>query len=346
MIFPQKNKLNIHPKRTLRIGVDAMGGDNAPSAAVAGAVLAVKEYNYKLVLVGQEQSIKKELQKIEYSSDMIEIVNATGIIEMHDPAALSVRKKRDSSIVLGMDHLKKGEFDAFVSAGNTGAVVCAATLSLRLLPGVDRPGIAVIFPTLTKPCMVIDVGANIDPKPFHLLQYGIMGDAYSKHILGKKNPSVALLNIGEEESKGTDFVKESHLLLSESELNFIGNAEPKDVYWGKSDVVVADGFVGNVMLKVTEGFADAATELLKRELKKSNILTKFGALMTLPAFRSLKKKVDANEYGGAPLMGVDGNVIIAHGSADPKAIKNAVRVAAETVINDVNKHIVEELQSY
>ncbi|MFH1878732.1 MAG: phosphate acyltransferase PlsX, partial [Candidatus Omnitrophota bacterium] len=267
-------------------------------------------------------------------------------IEMHEPAAISVRKKRDSSIVVGAELLKKKVFDAFVSAGNTGAVVCASTLSLRLLPGVDRPGIAVIFPTLSKPVIVLDVGANIDPKPLHLLQYGVMGDAYSRHILSKETPTVGLLNIGEESTKGTDFVKEVHILLSESRLNFIGNIEPKELYRGKADVVVCDGFVGNVLLKVTEGFAYAATELLKRELKKSNLITKLGALLTLPAFRTMKKRIDATEYGGAPLMGVDGNVIIAHGSSNEKAIKNAIRVAAETVDHDVNKHVVEELQSY
>ncbi|MDP8298829.1 MAG: phosphate acyltransferase PlsX, partial [Candidatus Tantalella remota] len=286
------------------------------------------------------------LENLDYESDRIDIVNTSEVIGMDEPAALSVRKKRDSSVVRGADLLKKGEFDAFVSAGNTGAVVCAATLSLRLLPGVDRPGIAVIFPTLMDPCMVIDVGANIDPKPLHLLQYGIMGDAFSKHILLKENPTVALLNIGEESTKGTDSVKEAHIMLSESKLNFIGNIEPKEVYCGKADVVLCDGFVGNVMLKVAEAFAYATAELLKREFKKSNVFTKLGALMTLPVMKGIKKKIDASEYGGAPLMGVDGSVIIAHGSSNPKAIKNAIRAAAENVSHQVNTHVVEELQSY
>ncbi|MFH1797887.1 MAG: phosphate acyltransferase PlsX [Candidatus Omnitrophota bacterium] len=330
----------------MKIGIDAMGGDKAPRCVVEGAVLAVKEYGYSLVLVGDEEKIKGHLQTFSYPQDKIEIANASQAIEMHEPAALSVRKKRESSIVKGMELLKRGEFEAFVSAGNTGAVVCAATLSLRLLPGVDRPGIAVIFPTLDKPCMVIDVGANIDPKPLHLLQYGIMGDAYSKHILDKINPVIGLLNIGEESTKGTDFIKEAHTMLRESKLNFIGNIEPREVYQGKADVVLCDGFIGNVMLKVTEGFADAAVLLLKRELKKSNLLTKFGAFLTLPAFMTIKKKTDATEYGGAPLMGVDGNVIIAHGSSNAKAIKNAIRVAAENVTHKVNAHVVEELQSY
>lgn len=330
----------------MRIGIDAMGGDSAPEYPVKGAVLAANEYGYHMVLVGQESKIRKELEELEYPKDKIDIVDCSQVIEMHEPAALSVRKKRDSSIVKASELLKNGMFDALVSAGNTGAVVCAATLSLRLLPGVDRPGIAVIFPTLNKPCMVIDVGANIDPKPLHILQYGIMGDAYSKHILSKKNPVVGLLNIGEEATKGTDFVKEVHTMLSESKLSFIGNIEPKEVYQGKADIVVCDGFVGNVLLKVTEGFAYAAGELLKRELKQSNIITKLGALLTLPALKAMKRKVDAAEYGGAPLMGVDGNVIIAHGSSNAKAIKNAIRVAAENVNHKVNTHVVEEVQSY
>ena len=330
----------------MRIGLDAMGGDKAPDCTVEGAVMAVNEYDYHVTLIGNEAMLRERLKEYSFNSRNIDIFNTSETIEMHEPAALSVRKKRDSSIVKGADMLKKGVFEAFVSAGNTGAVVCASTLSLRLLPGVDRPGIAVIFPTLTKPVMVLDVGANIDPKPFHLLQYGIMGDAYSKHILGKESPTIGLLNIGEESTKGTDFVKEAHFMLSESELNFIGNVEPKELYRGKADVVVCDGFVGNVLLKVTEGFADAATTLLKRELKNAGWITKFGALLTVPTFRTIKKRIDATEYGGAPLMGVDGSVIIAHGSSTAKAIKNAIRAAAENVNHKVNTHIVEELHSF
>jgi len=330
----------------MRIGLDAMGGDKAPESTIAGAVAAVKKYGYHVTLIGRESQIRTILQKFRYPIQNIDVVDAQEVIEMHEPAALSVRKKRNSSIVRGMEFLKEGVFDAFVSAGNTGAVVCAATLSLRLLPGVDRPGIAVILPTLDKPCMVIDVGANIDPKPLHLLQYGIMGDAYSKHILNKTNPTVGLLNIGEESTKGTDFIKETHIMLSESKLNFIGNIEPKEVYEGGADVVLCDGFVGNVLLKVTEGFADAASKLLRRELKRSSIITKIGAFLTLPAFNIMKKKIDASEYGGAPLMGVDGSVIIAHGASDEKAIKNAICAAADNVEHNVNTHVVEELQSY
>lgn len=330
----------------MKIGLDAMGGDRAPEVLVEGAIRAVEEYGYDISLIGDRKAVERELEKHGYSGKKIEIIHTSQVIDMHDAAALSVRKKRDSSIVKGAELLKKGEFDAFVSAGNTGAVVCAATLSMRLLPGVDRPGIAVIFPTLNEPSMVIDVGANIDPKPFHLLQYGIMGDAYSKHILGKKNPTVGILNIGEESTKGTDFIKEAHILLSESELNFVGNVEPKGVYWGKADVVVCDGFVGNVFLKVTEAFTNASGELIRRKFRQSGILTKLGALLTLPTLRSLKKDIDAAEYGGAPLLGIDGTVIITHGSSNAKAIKNAVRAAGEHIRNKVNTHVVEELEMF
>lgn len=330
----------------MRFVIDAMGGDHAPEMPVKGAVLAVNNYGYDVTLVGKEDEINLILNNLSYPKNKLEIISASEAISMDEPAAISVRKKRDSSIVRGIGLIKEGKADAFISAGNTGAVVCAATLSLRLLEGVYRPGIAVIFPTLLKPCMVIDVGANIDPKPVHLLQYGIMGDAYSKHILGKTNPTIALLNIGEESTKGTDFIKEAHTLLNESKLNFIGNIEPKEVYKGGADVVVCDGFMGNVFLKVTEGFADAAAELLKRELKESTWITKLGALMTLPAFRALQKKVDATEYGGAPLMGVDGRVIISHGSSNDVAIMNAVKVAANYIDHQVNLHIIEELASY
>jgi len=264
---------------------------------------------------------------------------------MSEPAAISVRRKRRSSIVMGLEMLKHDEADSFVSAGNTGAVVCAATLSLRLLPGIERPGIAIVIPTLEGTSVIIDVGANIDPKPIHLLQYGIMADAYCRYILQKENPKVGLLNVGEEESKGTEFSKETHTLLGESKLNFIGNIEGRDIYAGSADIVLCDGFVGNVILKVSESVVDTIVKLLKSEIK-SNIIATLGAALASSAFNELKKKMDYSEYGGAPLLGVDGRCIISHGSSTPKAIKNAIRVAAEFKSQDVNRHIVEELESY
>jgi len=330
----------------MRIVVDAMGGDNAPAIEVEGAIQAVQEYGYEIVLVGDQVKVEEELRKQAGEIPAkITIVNASQVIAMHDPAAISVRRKRDSSIVVGLELLKRDEADAFVSAGNTGAVVCAATLFLRLLPGIERPGIAITMPSITGTSVIIDVGANINPKPIHLLQYGIMADAYCRYILHKENPTVGLLSVGEEESKGTEFTKEAHTLLSESKLNFIGNVEGRDVYAAKADIILCDGFVGNAILKISESVADTIMQLLKREIKSSLIAT-FGAALSSSAFNALKKKMDYSEYGGAPLLGVDGRCIISHGSSSAKAIKNAVRVAADFVTQDVNKHIIEELGSY
>ena len=322
-----------------------MGSDSAPAVETEGAVQAVEEFGYDVILVGDEGRIREELAKHKQYPEKITVVHAPERIEMHEPAALSVRRKRKSSIVVGMDLLKRNEADGFVSAGNTGAVVCAASLALRLLPGVDRPGIAIVIPTLIGTSVIIDVGANIDPKPMHLLQYGIMADAYSKYILQKPNPTVGLLNVGEEETKGTDFIKEAHTLLSESKLNFIGNVEGRDIYAGSADIVLCDGFVGNVILKVSESVADTIMKLLRNEIK-SDIISTLGAVLASPAFAELKKKMDYAEYGGAPLLGVDGRCIISHGSSTPKAIKNAIKVAAEFKTQGVNNHIIEGLENY
>lgn len=329
----------------MKIAVDAMGADNAPAVEVEGAVQAIHEYGVEVILVGDEARIKAELDKHGGPRQGLTILHAPETIGMHEPAAISVRRKRHSSIVVGLELLKKGEADAFVSAGNTGAVVCAATLSLRLLPGVERPGIAISLPSLTGKAVIIDVGANIAPKPIHLLQYGIMTDAYCRYILHIDKPKVGLLNVGEEESKGTEFSKETYTLLSESKLNFIGNIEGRDIYTGTADIILCDGFVGNVILKVSESVVDTIVQLLKREIKASVIAT-LGAALASTAFGELKKKMDYAEYGGAPLLGVDGRCIISHGSSTSKAIKNAIRVASEFITQEVNKHIIEELESY
>jgi len=330
----------------MRIVIDAMGSDRAPAVEVEGAMQAVEEFGYDLILVGDEGIVNDELKKQGQAvRGKISVVHAPEHIEMNEPAALSVRRKRKSSIVMGLEMLKREEADAFVSAGNTGAVVCAATLSLRLLPGIERPGIAICIPTLNGTSVIIDVGANIDPKPIHLLQYGIMADAYSRYILHKSNPTVGLLNVGEEEGKGTDFIKECHTMISESKLNFIGNIEGRDIYAGTADIILCDGFVGNVILKVSESVVDTILKLLKQEIRASVIAT-LGAALASTAFGELKKKMDYSEYGGAPLLGVDGRCIISHGSSSPKAIKNAIRVAGEFMTRGVNKHIVEEIESY
>jgi glycerol-3-phosphate acyltransferase PlsX len=264
---------------------------------------------------------------------------------MAEAAAASFRRKKDSSIAVGLKLLKEKQADIFISAGNTGAVVAAATLTLGLLPNVERAGIAVIFPTLTNPTLLIDGGANIDPKPIHLFQYAIMGSAYSHYILNQSNPTIGLLNIGAEESKGTDVIKQARDLLKNSKLNFIGNIEPRDIYNGKVSVVVCDGFVGNVVLKVTEGFAAVSTQFLKEELNR-RLLPKIGAFLSLPAYRAIRKKIDYTEYGGAPLLGIDGPILIGHGSSNAKAIRNAIRIAGEYIKHDVNKHIIEQIEFY
>jgi len=329
----------------VRIAVDGMGSDKAPVVEVDGVLAAAQEDGRDIILVGDEEILKKELAKHKPCPKNISIYHATEVVGMSEPATTPIRKKRDSSISICVELVKNGKADALVSAGNTGAVVCAAVLHLGLLPGVERPGIAIVFPTLKGPSVIIDVGANIDPKPTHLLQYGLMADAYAKGILGKPNPSIGLLNIGEEASKGTDFIKETHRLLSESTLNFIGNVEGRDIYTGECDVIICDGFVGNVVLKVSESVAFTMVEFLKRELR-SSLLAKLSVILAKSAFKNFKQKIDYAEYGGAPLLGVNSAVIISHGSSNQKAIKNAIRVAAEFKERLVNEHIMEEINKW
>ncbi|MDI6758546.1 MAG: phosphate acyltransferase PlsX [Candidatus Omnitrophota bacterium] len=329
----------------MKIIVDAMGGDHAPAVVIEGAIEGVKEYNCEIILVGDENKIKPLLSKNRYLGDKISICHTEEVIEMHESPATSVRRKRNSSIVVGMNLIKEGKGDAFFSAGNTGAVVCAATLGLGLLPGIERPGIAIVTPTLKGISLIVDVGANIDAKPMHLLQYGIMGSAYLESIFNRPNPIVGLLNVGEEETKGTDFVKESYELLSKSRLNFIGNIEGKALFSGKCDVVVCDGFVGNIALKVTEGTAEAIQVFLKRHLLKTGLLGKIGILLLKKTFIKFKKELDYAEYGGAPLLGVNGMVFIGHGRSNVRAIRNAIRAAIEEVKNQVNQKIVEAIKN-
>ncbi|MBM3246576.1 MAG: phosphate acyltransferase PlsX [Candidatus Omnitrophica bacterium] len=328
----------------MKIIVDAMGGDYAPEVVITGAVAAVQEYGVEVGLVGDQVRINQLLNKAKYQGGLISAHPAQEVIQMNEHAAASVRKKRNSSIVVGLNLVRDGQGDGFFSAGNTGAVVCAATLGLGLLPGVERPGIALITPTLKGISLIIDVGANIDPKPTQLLQYGIMADAYFRYILNRPTPKIGLLNIGEEETKGTDFVKETRELLEKSSLNFIGNIEGKDLFSGKSDIVLCDGFVGNVALKVTESVVETMQVFLKRHLLSSNPLGKLGLIFLMPSFSRFKKDLDYAEYGGAPLLGVNGVVIIGHGRSNVKAIKNAIRVAKEEVERKFNEKIQEAIK--
>ncbi len=328
----------------MRIAVDGMGGDNAPQEIVAGAVLAARELDCKIVLVGDQSLLRSELEKHPGVPKSITVHHAGSFIRMDESATLSVRKKKDNSMSVCADLAREGVVDAIVTAGHTGAAVVASTLKLRLLEGIERPGIGILLPTLLTPTLLIDVGANIDPKPVHLYQYALMGDVYFRYILRKNRPSVGILNIGEEETKGTDYIKEAHRLLNKSRLHFVGNVEGRDIFNGKVDIVVCDGFVGNVVLKVSESIAGVIGKLLKAQLKR-NPITMLGALLAKPAFDALRKEIDYSEYGGAPLLGVDGNCIISHGSSDARAIKNAIRVACQFVKYEINQHILEAVKT-
>lgn len=327
----------------MKIIVDAMGGDHAPRVVIEGAIAAAREYGVDVGLVGDEQAIRDLLEKYKFTGSSISVYPALEVIGMGESAASSVRRKRNSSISVGLSLVKKGEGQAFFSAGNTGAVVVAATLGLGLLPGIERPGIAIITPTLKGISLIIDVGANIDPKPVQLLQYGIMASVYCRHILNIDNPTVGLLNIGEEETKGTEFIKEAYELLEKSHINFKGNVEGRDLFSGKCHVIVCDGFVGNVALKVSESVAEAMQAFLKRHIM-SSVFSKIGLIFLKPSLMKFKKELDYAEYGGAPLLGVDGVVIIGHGRSNARAIKNAIRVAKEEVERKFTEKIVEALR--
>jgi len=329
----------------IKIALEAMGSDHAPFSEVAGAVEAVREYDCGIILVGQQDVLEAELAKHKYPTDKIEVRHASEVIEMHDSPAASVRKKKDASVSVAVKLIKEGAAQAIVTAGNTGAAVCAAGLFLRMIEGVDRPGIGVLLPTLKDVSMLIDAGANVDPKPEHLLQYGVMASGYFKFILKKENPRIGLLNVGQEESKGSDFALRTHELFNKTELNFIGNVEGHDVYNGECDIIVCGGLVGNVALKISESLGSAISSILRREMKKS-LITRLGALLSASAFRALKKEIDYAEYGGAPLLGVDGNCIIAHGGSSPKAIKNAIREALKMAKSNVNEYIEKALKEF
>ncbi len=328
----------------MRVALDGMGGDDAPKSIVEGAILAAREYDYRIVLVGDQNLLQSELEKHKNVPKNIHIHHAGSFIRMDESAAISIRKKKDSSISICADLMKEGVVDAVVTAGHTGAAVVACTLKNRLLEGIERPGIGILFPTLGTPTLLMDVGANIEVKPQHLYQYALMGDVYFRYIVRKSRPSIGLLNIGEEDTKGTEHIKEAHDLLTKSRLHFIGNVEGRDIFNGRVDIVVCDGFVGNVVLKVSESIADVIGKLLKQKLKE-NPITMLGALIAKPAFDALKKEIDYAEQGGAPLLGINGTCIICHGGSNARAIKNAIRVSAEFVKYEINQHILEALKN-
>ena len=318
----------------MKIIVDAMGSDKRPAPDVHGAVEAAREYGVEIVLVGDETRIRAELNKLGSVPSGVSVEHASQEIEMREHPALAVREKKDASIVVGIEQLKQGNADAFVSMGNTGAVLAASVLQLQRIKGVHRPALAALFPTPQGPTLLIDIGANTDCKPEWLEQFAIMGESYVRTVLGMRQPRVALLANGEEETKGNQDVQAAHALLKERAktdgMNFVGNVEGKDLAVHLADVIVADGFVGNVALKTAEGVSKMLNDLIRREIK-SNALTTLGGVLAMPAFNKVKKILDYTEYGGAPLLGVNGVVIIGHGRSNEVAVKNAVRAAMRAV---------------
>jgi glycerol-3-phosphate acyltransferase PlsX len=329
----------------MTIAVDAMGGDRAPFVVVQGAVEAAREYGHSVILVGDSEIIRSELDKHDARGLPVTVKHAEEVVAMDESPSQAIRKKKKSSIRLAADLVRSGEARAFVSAGNTGAVMAVSKYRWGRLKGVARPAIAVTLPTVDGVTTLLDAGANIDCKPRHLVQFAVMGEVYARYILRKKDPRVALLSIGEEEGKGNDLIREALAVLKGSTLNFIGNLDGKEVYQGKADVIVCDGLTGNVALKISESAAEMIGKVLRRELTRT-VLNRLGAFILGPAFRNLKKAVDYSEYGGAPLLGVNGVCIIAHGRSSPKAIKNAIRVAGEFMKTRLNEHIIRAVEPH
>lgn len=325
---------------SVKVAVDAMGGDYAPEEIVKGAVLAAREDNTPVLLVGQVDKVQAELAKYDINGLDIEIVRADEVIEMGESPGTALRKKKNASIIVTVQQVAEGRAQALVAAGSTGAAMAASLFGLGRLPNIERPAIAVQLPTMKKPVLLLDGGANSECDPEMLHQFAIMGSAFSSSVLGNKNPRIGILNIGEEAGKGNPLAQATYKILDRKRdvINFIGNIEGREMFMGVCDVVVCDGFVGNVTLKVTEGVAKMVFNLFKSEVNKS-LLVKLGALIAKPALMGMKKRTDPDEYGGALLLGIKGTTVISHGSSKAKAIKNAIRLAKESVEKDVNGKI-------
>ncbi|MBN2374111.1 phosphate acyltransferase PlsX [bacterium] len=328
----------------MKIAIDAMGGDMGPKVTVTGAVDAAREYGFSICLVGQKDLLTSELSKHDTSGLDLVIEDASQTVTMDDLPLVAVRQKKDSSIRIAAELVKSGEADGMVSAGNTGAVMATAKIFFGALEGVDRPAIATVLPTIKGMSLLLDVGANVDCKPMHLLQFAIMGHAYAQQVLHIPKPTVGILSIGSEESKGNELSRMALSLIRQTPFNIVGNVEGRDIFRGLVDVAVADGFVGNVALKIAEGVEEMITSLIKREIRKS-IMGRLGFWFMIPAFKNLKKSIDYAEYGGAPLLGLNKVCIICHGISEAKAIKNAARVAAEFITKKVNTQIKEDISA-
>ncbi|MDO8281179.1 MAG: phosphate acyltransferase PlsX [Thermodesulfovibrionia bacterium] len=330
----------------MRISLDAMGGDHAPATTVQGAVEAVRECkDLTVILVGDEVELGREIAKRKFSSERIIIKHASQVVGMGEPPMTAVRRKKDSSISVALELVKTGEADAMVSAGNSGVVMATALFKLGKIPGVDRPAIATIMPALKGNFfLLIDAGANVDCDPMNLYQFAIMGEAYMRKVFHIENPKVGLLGIGEEDAKGNELTKEAFKLLKNSNFNFIGNVEGKEIYKGEAHVVVCDGFVGNIALKISEGLAEAISKMLQHEISIS-LSGRIGYLFMKGVFAKFRKKTHYAEYGGAPLLGLNKPCIISHGRSSAKAIKNAIIVAAEYYNTGVSDLISQEFSS-
>jgi phosphate acyltransferase len=327
------------------IALDAMGGDHAPRAEVEGALLAAREFGVSVQVVGVESVVRQELARHRHSGLSVEIVPATEVITMTDSPSQAFRRKKDSSLHVAAHLVRDGKADALVSAGNTGAVMTVSRFVIGTLPSVDRPALAWAFPNMKdKVSIVLDVGANVDSKPEHLEQFAVMGDIYYRAIWGVKKPRIALLSIGEEETKGNELTREAAARIKQTRLNFTGNVEGRDLFRGNVDVIVCDGFIGNIALKLSEGLAEHISGMLKKAIK-SSLRSQIGYALSKRAFDALRRRTDYSEYGGAPLLGIRGITVIGHGRSNANAVKNAIRVASELCRSPVNEKIEQELSA-
>lgn len=327
----------------MRIAVDAMGGDHGPAPNVEGALQAATELGVEVILVGDESTLHEQLARLRITDPRLTVRHASQVVEMHESPAQMARKKRDSSIWVATEMVKTGEADAVVSAGNTGASMVASFFLLGVIKGVERPAIATSLPTLTGTAIMLDVGANVDCEAAHLMQFALMGNEYGKYLFGKPNPRIGLLSIGEEDSKGNEVTKEAFALLKASPINFIGNVEGRDVYSGAADVIVCDGFIGNVALKISEGVADTIKKLLMKEIAGSR-LGRLAYLFLAGPLMRLRRRIDYAEFGGAPLLGVNGVCMICHGRSSAKAIKNAIARAKGLAGSRLHESIQRDIE--